>query len=166
MKTLLLSLLFAALPFFGGCAATGNLQKFLDKLPATDIAEVRQTFNSPLWSNTETASNIVIDPDGLLDIGSASASITSSIFSTSASVSGFKQIPTEEQRAAAAAAKAAKAELAAARAAQRAATAKADAEEAAKIRRATLRQPTIKIEVGPDGKPILPPPTPPADPRK
>ena len=76
-----------------GCSAVSNLNKFLDKLPATEIQEVRQSFNSPLWSNTEIATNIATDENGMLDIGSASATITSSIFSTSASVTGFKANP-------------------------------------------------------------------------
>lgn len=167
MNRILLVLCLACAPWaFTGCNAHGNLQKFLDKLPATEIQEVRQTFNSPLWSNTEIATNIATDADGLLDIGSASATITSSVFSTSASVTGFKQIPTAEQRAAAAAAKAAKAELAAARAAQRAAIAKAESEEAAKIRLSNLRQPLPKLQTGPDGKTIVPIPSAPIEPRK
>ncbi len=151
MKTLIPLLALSLV--LSGCTASGNLQKFLDKLPATEIQEVRQTFNSPLWSNTEIATNIATDENGLLDVGSASASITSSVFSTSASVTGFKQIPTPEQRAAAAKAKSDKAAALALKAAQKAATAKGEADTLEAARLSKLRTPE-RVEVGPSGLPF------------
>lgn len=154
MKTLLI--LFALV--CTGCTNMGNLQKFLDKLPATAVGDAKQTFTSPLWSEAITAANVAVDDNGLMDVGEVSATLTIPLWGvvSSFSIGQFKQIPTAKQRAAASAEKAAKAELAEARAATRAADAKAAADaradEAALIRKASLRQPESRpVGTRPDG---------------
>lgn len=122
---LLLALAFAAV----GCSSVTRLNKFLDKIPATDLAGVDHSFSSPLWSDTIRVEDVSIDADGLLDVGSATADLKIPLWGTTSTTTlrGLKQIPTAKQRAAA---NAIKAEMAAARAKAAASRAEAKAKAA------------------------------------
>lgn len=101
MKFLLLFLLL-----FTGCASAPNkLQQFLQTIPATNLAEVRRDFKSPIFSMGQSAQNITTREDGLLNVGKAEAHFDIPLWGTSdsASISGFTQIPSAAQVAAGAA---------------------------------------------------------------
>lgn len=94
-KVLLLSIAL----ILSGCTSVMKLQGFLQTIPAMEITEIKQSLQTPIWSNYEVATGVKTDADGLLNIASATVTIRIPIWGivSEATMTNFKQIPSAEQ---------------------------------------------------------------------
>ncbi len=100
MKKLIALVLLAASLALAGCqSAPTRLKKFLSEVPATNLAEFKHKTTSPVFGNEQVVRNVTTRDDGLLNVGSASSSISFPLVGVTDEVtlSGFVQIPSPAQ---------------------------------------------------------------------
>lgn len=100
MKTVAILVLVSLSFLVGGCmSAATRLQKFLQEVPATNLAEFKHSTNSPVFQTEQKVTNVVTREDGRLNVGGATSSVRFPLAGVSDEVTltGFVQIPTPEQ---------------------------------------------------------------------
>lgn len=150
-------IILLALAFSGCLSSAVNMQKFLAKLPPTELKKVEHTFNAPLWSNTERVLKVTTDANGLLDIDSAYSEVKIPLWGVvnTFTIESFKQIAPLGQNAAIVAARPLPYPAPAAIVPPTAAK-MSEAEAATRERQNLLRQaPTTRMEIGPSGQPYM-----------
>lgn len=100
MKALLSLVLLSVALLSGGCASSATrLQKFLQEVPATNLAEFKHSTNSPVFQTEQKVTNVTTREDGRLNVGGASSKVVLPLVGVSDEVTltGFVQIPSPEQ---------------------------------------------------------------------